>query len=265
MELFRLDKRTVELPPIPVGSSDDESVSASEVRETLEWLRSELDAAADPKFREGQTWFFKEPVDSYGVRTVHLNRIVRDLYRRVKSWKATDRNRLCTEMWKHGRLEESAAVCHLYRRFAPECHECEFRLFEQWLDRYVHTWAHCDGLSTWLFAASLQNEPKLIGELAGWTRSPNRWRRRSAAVALLQEAKAGRNLEAILDISDRLAGDRDDMVEKGVGWLLKEAYPKRPAAVFGFLRKNRERFSRTTLRYAAEKMTVTHRKSLLFS
>lgn len=238
-------------------------MSASEVRETLVWLRSELIAAADPKFRDGQKWFFKEEVASYGVRTVQLHRIVRDLYKRVKAWKPADRNRLCTEMWKNGKLEESGAVCHLYRRFASQCGECEFRLFERWLDRYVDTWATCDGLSTWLFAASLQNEPKLIGELAGWTQSPNRWRRRSAAVSLLQEAKAGRNLEAILDISDRLAEDRDDMVEKGVGWLLKEAYPKQPAAVVGFLRANRGRFSRTTLRYAAEKMTAAHRSVVL--
>jgi 3-methyladenine DNA glycosylase AlkD len=242
---------------------DDEIVSASGVRATLDWLRFELNQAADPKFREGQKWFFKEPVDPYGVRTVHLNRIVRELYKRVKGWKAADRNRLCTEMWKNGKLEESAAVCHLYRHFARECHECEFRLFERWLDRYVHTWAHCDGLSTWLFAASLRNEPKLISELADWTRSPNRWRRRAAAVSLLQEAKSGRNLEAILDIADRLAEDRDDMVEKGVGWLLKEAYPKQPAAVVRFLRQNRARFSRTTLRYAAEKMTPARRALVL--
>jgi len=222
-----------------------------------------MNAAADPMFREGQRHFFKEPIDPYGVRTVHLKRIVRDLYRRVKIWRPADRNNLCTEMWKHGKLEESIAVCHLYKRFAPACAECEFRLFERWLDRYVHTWAQCDGLSSWLFAASLNNEPQLIGELAEWTRSPNRWRRRSAAVSLLQEAKVGRNLDAILDISDRLAEDRDDMVEKGVGWLLKEAYPKQPQAIVTFLSRNRERFSRTTLRYAAEKMTPSHRALVL--
>jgi len=237
--------------------------TAADVQAMLEWLRAELTAAADPNFREGQKWFFKEPVDPYGVRTVHLNRIVRDLYRRVKGWQPADRNKLCTEMWKNGRLEESSAVCHLYRRFASQCAEREFRLFERWLDRFVNTWATCDGLSTWLIAASLQNEPKLIGELEAWTRSPNRWRRRSAAVSLLQEAKSGRNLEAILDIADRLAEDRDDMVEKGVGWLLKETYPKQPLAVVGFLRDNRRRLSRTTLRYAAEKMKPAHRKLVL--
>ena len=237
--------------------------TAAPVPETLAWLRSELASAADPKFRDGQKWFFKEPVDPYGVRTVHLHRIVRDLYKRVKGWRAADRNRLCTAMWKNRKLEESIAVCHLYRRFACECAECEFRLFERWLDRFVMTWATCDGLSTWLLAASLQNEPKLIGELAGWTTSPNRWRRRSSAVSLLQEAKSGRNLDVILDIATRLAGDRDDMVEKGVGWLLKETYPQHPLAVVGFLRENRARFSRTTLRYAAEKMTPAHRKLAL--
>jgi 3-methyladenine DNA glycosylase AlkD len=236
---------------------------SNNIAATLTWLRSELNAAADPKFREGQRRYFKEPVDPYGVRSVDLHRIVRDLYRRVKKWPATDRNKLCTEMFQGGRLEETAVACHLYRRFARHFLEAEFRLFERWLDRYVNTWANCDGLSTWLIAAALENQPKLVAELPAWTRSKNRWRRRAAAVSLLREAAAGRNLAVIFDVADRLADDRDDLVEKGVGWLLKVAYPPQPEAVVEFVLQNKRRFSRTTLRYAAEKMTPADRAKVL--
>ena len=68
----------------------------------------------------------------------------------------------------------------------------------------------------------------MIAELAPWTRSKNRWKRRAAAVALLHEAKQGRHTIAIFDIAKRLHKDADDVVRKGVGWLLKETYPKRP-------------------------------------
>ena len=228
---------------------------SSDIPATLAWLRSELEQASDSKFAEGQRWFFKHEVDTWGVRTKELHRIARDLHHKVKSWPLADRNKLCTELWKSGKLEEGALVCYVYRRFKAECHECEFRLFERWLDRYVNNWAHCDGLSSWLLAASLANEPALTVELAGWTTSPNRWRRRAAAVSLIQEAKAGRHTEVIFDIAARLAADRDDMVEKGVGWLLKETYPKRAHQVTSFLTFRKHPFSRRTLRYAAEKMT----------
>jgi 3-methyladenine DNA glycosylase AlkD len=136
-------------------------------------------------------------------------------------------------------------------------------MFEQWLDRYVKNWGHCDGVSTWLIAASIANRPELMSRLARWTRSKNRWKRRAAAVSLIQEAKQGRSTETIFEICGLLRDDTDDMVRKGVGWLLKETYPKRPRELLGFLDDWRPRAPRLVLRLAAEKMTDKDRQWLL--
>ena len=159
----------------------------------------------------------------------------RRLSRSVKLWPITDRNRFVTELWKSGMLEEGALVCYLYRRFAKSCGEPEFRMFERWMDRYVRNWAHCDGVSTWLIAASIANQRGLADWLAPWTKSKNRWKRRSAAVSFIQEAKQGRNSEIIFHICGLLLNDTDDMVQKGIGWLLKETHPKKPREVLEFL------------------------------
>ncbi len=82
-------------------------------------------------------------------------------------------------------------------------------------------------------------------------------------MALLQEAKQGRNTEAIFDIAGHMMTDPDDMVHKGVRWLLKETYPKRPREVVAFLKPWRGRAPRLLLRYAAEKMTAKDRASVL--
>ena len=50
--------------------------------------------------------------------------------------------------------------------------------------------------------------------------------------SLLQEAKAGRHTDFIFEVAEALRGDADDMVQKGVGWLLKEAYPNARGAGF---------------------------------
>ncbi len=55
-------------------------------------------------------------------------------------------------------------------------------------------------------------------------------RSRLAAAAFLQEAKQGRNADAIVRVAGVLIADPDDMVQKGAGWLLKETYPRRPRA-----------------------------------
>lgn len=233
------------------------------VEELLKKTRAQLKAAADPEFAAGLRWFFKEPVNPYGVRTPQVRELARQAYREVKQWPMAERHRFVTELWKSGMLEEGVLVTHLYRRFAKTCDAREFRMFEQWLDRYVTNWSNCDGVSTWLIAASIANRPELVSELAAWTKSKNRWKRRSAAVSLVYEAKRGRNTETILAVCDLLLDDPDDMVQKGVGWLLKETYPKRPCELLAFLDPGRTRAPRLVLRLAAEKMSKKHRVWLL--
>lgn len=229
----------------------------------LKSTRAQLKAAADPKFEAGLRWYFKEPVTPYGVRTPRVRELARIAYGDMKLWPVAERDRFVTELWKSGMLEEGALVCHLYRRFAKSCEEREFRMFEGWIDRYVSNWANCDGVSTWLIAASIANRPGLADRLAAWAKSKNRWKRRSAAVSLIQEAGRGRQTETIFHVCELLMLDHDDMVQKGVGWLLKVTYPKKPREVLDFLERWRSRAPRLVLRLAAEKMTLTHKRWLM--
>ena len=109
--------------------------------------------------------------------------------------------------------------------------------------------------------------PDFITELKRWAKSSNRWVRRGAAVSLIVPARKGLFLNDILEIADSLLLDKDDMVQKGYGWMLKaaslsETFVKGSAeikkehleAVFNFVMKNRDTMPRTALRYAIEKM-----------
>jgi 3-methyladenine DNA glycosylase AlkD len=225
-------------------------------------IRARLEAVAEPEMAAGARNFFREPVDPIGVRSRDLQQVVAEVYRAVKKWPAAERNLLCTLLWEGGKMEEGVLVCHLYRRFAKQCAGPEFRMFERWIDRYVRNWAHCDGVSSWLLAACIDNEPALVDKLPKWTRSRNRWKRRAAAVALLQEAKQGRSTEAIFAIARMLRDDPDDMVRKGVGWLLKETYPRRPRELVSLL-TGWSGAPRLMLRYACEKMTPGDRARVL--
>ncbi len=231
----------------------------------LKDVRARLRAAADPDFADGVRRFFKEPVKPYGVRTPEVRQLARLAYRECQQWPVAQRDRFVDQLWRSGMLEEGALVPHFYRRFSKTCGEREFAMFERWLDRYVTNWSHCDGVSTWLIAACIENRPGLADRLARWTRSKNRWKRRSAAVSFIQEAKRGRQTDTILHISGLLLRDADDMVHKGVGWLLKETYPKKPREVLEFLDPFRKDAPRLVLRLAAEKMTKRDRRWLMGS
>ncbi len=233
------------------------------IAEALASIRAGLRARADEAFRKGVENFFREPVDAYGVRAPEVKIVGREAWREVKSWPDTALEKLAAELWKSGKIEEAGIAILIYRRRAKQCAAREFKLFERWIDRYVHNWATCDGVASWLLAASIGNEPALIGELDGWVGSRNRWKRRAAVVALLQEAKQGRNTAAVFRMAGALLEDPDDMVQKGVGWVLKETYPKKPAEVMKFLLPRTARTPRLVLRLAAEKMTAADRARLL--
>src|SRR5262249_52054386 len=161
-----------------------------------------------------------------------------------------DRDQLFTKLWEAGSFEEGAVVCYVYRRFAKISGAREFRLFTRWLDRYVKNWGHTDSLGLWLLGASVANDPTLIPQLYNWVTARNRWKRRAAAVTLVYAGRRGEHTKDILRVADGLLGDPDDMVQKGVGWLLKETYPKKPRAVMDFLMPRRKRTTRLVLRYA---------------
>jgi 3-methyladenine DNA glycosylase AlkD len=234
------------------------------VTELLAEIRAEFDRLADPQGAADVQYFFKDqPVVMRGLSAPQIQRIARDVYPRIKKMPIADRDRLCTALWASRRFEEGALVCYVYRRFAKQCGAREFALFTRWLDRYVDNWAHTDGLSLWLLGASIASDPKLIDKLDSWTSSKNRWKRRAAAVALVYSAKRGEHTRAILRIAAPLIEDDDDMVQKGVGWLLKETYPNKPAEVVRFLLAKRTKTTRLVLRYAAEKMTAPDKARVL--
>jgi 3-methyladenine DNA glycosylase AlkD len=136
-------------------------------------------------------------------------------------------------------------------------------LFEGWLNKYVSNWANCDHVSNHLIGDVVEKYPKYINNLMKWTKSKNRWVRRSSAVSLIIPAKKGLFLKEIFKISDILMEDEDEMVQKGVGWLLKEASRKHEEEVVKFLLKWKAKTSRLVLRYATEKVSLKNRKLVL--
>jgi 3-methyladenine DNA glycosylase AlkD len=141
--------------------------------------------------------------------------------------------------------------------------EDTFFLFERWLNRYVSNWAHCDFLSSDLIGCVMGKYPKLVEELKKWTVSKKRWVRRSAAVSLVVHARRGNFLREIFYIAGKMMKDKDDMVQKGVGWVLKEASKRHEKEVINFLMKWKKNAPRLVLRYATEKVSRKNKNLIM--
>lgn len=227
----------------------------NKIEHTATYLKRQLKAAAAPGFRDSQSRFFKQPVKALGVRTADVYELAKVAAKEYRSARVPFDAILetCARLWQDGVLEERILAVQILSKFKRAWEPSHWKTFDGWIDS-LSNWAETDALCMKVLAPLVGQHRDFMRGLPDWTRSRNRWRRRSAAVALTPIARRGEELAAAFDICDRLAADRDDIVEKAVGWLLKEASRTQPEAVAGFLLSDIDRFSRTTVRYACEKM-----------
>ena len=227
-------------------------------------LKRDLRRLADPAVRDSQQRFSKEPVRSIGVLTPDVRRLATAAAHEYRLARLTfdEILAMADALWRGGILEERSLAVLLISKFQRHLERRHWRHFDAYVDS-LSNWADTDGLCGSVLAPLLEREPRLVTRLKPWTRSRNRWRRRAAAVALIPAARRGRHHESAYAICDRLADDRDDLVEKAVGWLLKEISRTQPQSVADYLLANAQILSRTTIRYAAEKLPAKLRERVL--
>lgn len=217
-------------------------------------IRKELEEKADPAIRESSKRFFKEEISCYGLKTADVTAIAKRYWKEVRSREKSDIFALCEELYGSGYLEEafivSSWIPSLSDRFEPQ----DLMVFERWIDRWITNWAACDGFCNHAVGDFITKYPDQIGVLKRWAISPNRWMRRAACVSLIIPVKHGEYLSEVFELADLVLTDPDDMVQKGYGWLLKEASRKHTHEVFTYVMKKKSVMPRTALRYAIELM-----------
>jgi 3-methyladenine DNA glycosylase AlkD len=217
-------------------------------------IRDALNTHADPGIRKASQRFFKDTVTCYGIKTATVTAIAKKYWKEVHGRPKAEIFALCEELYQSGYLEESFIVSNWAHALSGRYEREDLAIFRHWIDTYITNWASCDGFCNHTMGDYIGKYPEYIAELKRWTRSENRWMRRAAAVSLIVPAKHGKFLEESLAIADLLLTDSDDMVQKGYGWLLKEASRTHTVEVFSYVMKNKKTMPRTALRYAIELM-----------
>ncbi len=217
-------------------------------------IRKELKANSDKKIQEGSFRFFKETIKCYGVKTAIVKKIGREYFKTIKNKSKTEIFDLCDELWRSGFIEESFIACswsyYIHKDYKP----ADFKIFKKWLNEYVNNWASCDSLCNHTIGTFIEMYPEYLSELKKTAKSKNRWVRRGAAVSLIVPAGKGKFLTDILEIADLLFLDKDDLVQKGYGWMLKAASQIHQQKIFDYVINRKADMPRTALRYAIEKM-----------
>ena len=207
--------------------------------------------------------FFSEKIKCHGVKSAGAAKIARKYLPQIKSLEKKQIFALCEELFKSGYCEESLLAGRWAARIHKDFLPGDFKFFENWVKKYIDNWAECDTFCNHAVGSFIIRYPEYIGRLKKWTKSRNRWVRRAAAVSLVVPARRGMFLRDVFEIADSLLSDKDDMVQKGYGWMLKEASRLHTEEVFKFVSAHKDKMPRTALRYAIELMPKELRKKAM--
>ncbi len=223
----------------------------------LEGIQSDLKKNIDKKYKIDSIRFFKDglrPGEIYGVRTPIVRKIGTKYWKQIKNKDKSEIFSLCEQLLS---LKISELLTLAFQ-FALNCRKNfeknDLDLFEKWLEKYVDDWSKCDDICIRPLGFLVLDFPELLPRVFAWTKSKNMWLRRAAAVCLIPSLRRGKYLENAFRTADALISDNEDLVQKGYGWMLKEGSNKFPREVFEYVMANKNKMTRTALRYSIEKL-----------
>ncbi len=226
-------------------------------------IRLALREGGSAEHASGVQWFFKDEIKSHGWYTADLRRAAVRFRREVrKDYGLEFLIDVADQLFAGSVLEEKVAAVFLLDKLDGEFGEKEFKLFDSWIDR-ISSWADHDALVHDLIAPMMASKPERARVVFKWARSPKRWRRRASSVALIRGARAKMFFPEITKLSDSLLSDEDDMVQKGLGWLLRETAKFDAKRTMPYLMKIRESAPRLVLRTACETLPPAMKKRIL--
>lgn len=98
--------------------------------------------------------------------------------------------------------------------------------------------------------------PKIINKLA---KSNHLWSQRIAVVSQQSVIKSG-DFSIILELAQKFLEHKHDLMQKALGWMLREVGKKDEKTLLNFLDKYHKTMPRTMLRYSIERLTLQQRK-----
>lgn len=241
------------------------AVPVRAAKKTAQEIRAALAAGGNAVVAASSQRFFREPTKSHGWRTAALRRVAHEWRRKlIKEQGIEFVVEVADQLFRAGPNEQKNFAIFLLETSPEKLGDSEFQLFESWLDR-VENWSDHDGLTMYLLGPMMAANVPRVSRVKGWARSRNIWKRRAAAVTLIRGLRRGLFWREAQHVTRALLSDEDLMVQKGLGWMLREAAKANPMQTVPFLVSIRENATRLVLRTACETIKTPARRQILKS
>ena len=230
-------------------------ITATEIRKELKKLASIKAARLAPRF-------FKTGTGQYGEGDRFLGITVPTLRAVARKYRATALAQILPLLRSRFHEERLLALLLLVQKSAAGTEEEKSKICRLYLanTKYVNNWDLVDASAAVIVGAYLAGKDRQpIYSLA---RSNSMWERRISIIATFHMIRNSDFRDA-LAISLILKNDKEDLIHKAVGWMLREVGKRCLAAEEKFLKQHYQQMPRTMLRYAIEKFPEKKRRAYL--
>ncbi|MBI4748652.1 MAG: DNA alkylation repair protein [Acidobacteria bacterium] len=229
----------------------------------LDAIHLKLREAANPEKAKILQRFFKTGPGGYGAGDVFLGLTVPFLRQVVREFQTLSMDNTLTLLASEVHEERMLALLIWVRQFEKGNTQTKKTIYDTYLQntRLINNWDLVDASATsivggWLFE---QTDRSRLTELAV---SENLWERRIAMIATFYFIRRN-HFDDALTVATQLLSDREDLIHKAVGWMLRETGKRDLAILEGFLQKHYSVMPRTMLRYAIERFPEDRRQHYL--
>jgi 3-methyladenine DNA glycosylase AlkD len=226
-------------------------------------LRARLREHANPKVAAHSARFFKTGPAGYAANDRFLGvrvPVVRAIARESRGAPLAAALTLLRSRLHEERLLALVLMVDLFERGDDTARASIYAEYLKHTPRYVNNWDLVDTSAYQIVGTFLEARDRhALYDLA---RSASLWERRVAIIATFRFIKNG-SFDDTLAIARLLLNDREDLIHKATGWMLREVGNRNRAVEERFLREHYAAMPRTMLRYAIEKLPEPRRKAYL--
>lgn len=232
------------------------------VKITADEIQKNLRKFADPAIAEHSQRFFKTGKGEYGEGDKFLGirvPVIRKLVRKYRDISTVEVLPLLRSSFHEERL---FAVLMFVQIFSSGNEKEKTEIYKLYLSNteFINNWDLVDSSANHIVGIYLKNKDKQ--PIYDMVKSENLWERRISIMSTFCFIKHGQYSDT-LRISEILLHDREDLIHKAVGWMLREVGNRNLLQEEKFLRKHYREMPRTMLRYAIEKFPESKRQRYL--
>ena len=238
---------------------DRDLVRGSTPQQMAAAAQEALRAEADPGRAAQAARYFPSRPPIVGAPSGMARELGAELARELgRMAEATDLSIVAETLYATGVMEDGACANEMLGRLWRCFSETDWDRFEGWVSHFT-CWATTDSFGLKVLGPLVLRDGPPVERLERWTGASCHWQRRAALVSVIPAVRKGLHLGVTWPMLERLLVDPHEMVQKAVGWTLKEASKADTGAVIGFVQDHRGRMTRLAMRHALQRMSAEQR------